>query len=82
MQTRKQSMIEVGADLAIGSVGSWMITWWLAAHAGFTPVNQATATVALCTVWSIVRRYTTRRYFNNLGAPSDRNANDRLTGTA
>lgn len=62
MQTRRQSIIEVTTNTAIGMVGSWLIT-----YAGMTLIadraTAATVTVIGCTVWSLVRGYWIRRRF-------------------
>lgn len=63
MQTRRQSIIEVTTNTAIGMVGSWLIT-----YACMTLIadrtTAATVTVIGCTVWSLVRGYWIRRRFN------------------
>lgn len=62
-QTKRQSMIEICTGTGIGFVGSWLIA--LACVHYFTgPVATTTAITTLCTVWSLVRGYFLRRYFN------------------
>ena len=65
MQSRRQTLIEVGANLAIGSVGAWLITYaaikWLQGDAAV-----ATWSLIGCTIWSFIRQYLIRRYFNKL----------------
>lgn len=63
MQTKRQSWIEVATSTTIGFFGSWLITiitlhvvdnkWW-----------ASTITVILCTIWSLIRGYQVRRFFN------------------
>ena len=62
-QSKKQSFIEVCCGTFTGMLGSWLITitvlklvpdLWLA----------SVLTVVLCTIWSLVRNYAIRRYFN------------------
>lgn len=63
-QSRKQSALEVGVGTFTGFVGSYIICW-----VTFYNVRDVTAAAFIstlaCTVWSIVRGYTLRRYFNN-----------------
>lgn len=62
-QTKKQSIQEILSSTTIGMVGSWLIT--MGCLAVFTtPMAIATSTTLACTVWSIVRGYAVRRYFN------------------
>jgi hypothetical protein len=63
MQSRRHSWIETGTNTAIGFVGSWIITMVVL----YTVDNKTlagTITVILCTIWSLVRGYSVRRYFN------------------
>lgn len=63
-QSKKQSMKETLTNTFTGMLGSFAIT--MGCLAVFT--NQlliAASTTILCTVWSIFRGYTIRRYFNN-----------------
>lgn len=62
-QTKKQSMIEVCVGTAIGIVGSLAITMSIL-HTVHDRVIAGTVTVAVCTVWSLVRSYLVRRHFN------------------
>lgn len=62
-QSRKQSCIEVATGTGIGMVGSWLISF--ASYACIESLPLATtAATAGCTVWSLVRGYCVRRYFN------------------
>jgi hypothetical protein len=64
MQTKKDSLIETSCNTLIGMVGSWLLT--MACLQFFTTaVAIATSTTILCTVWSVVRGYSVRRYFNS-----------------
>lgn len=63
MQSRRQSLLETCSNTGIGVIGSWFITMgclhWIP-----DKVAAATAATLLCTVWSVVRGYGVRRYFN------------------
>lgn len=65
MQTRKQTAIEVAVNVIIGSIGAWLITYatlkWVAGDA-----QIATVSLLGCTLWSILRQYAIRRYFNKI----------------
>lgn len=60
-------MIEVFTGTFTGMLGSWAITYCV-----FTLVQEkalaASVTVVACTIWSLVRNYVVRRYFNRLNA--------------
>lgn len=58
MQSKRQSVIEISTGISIGIVGSLAINM-VTMHAICSIV-----TVSLCTVWSFVRGYGLRRYFN------------------
>lgn len=63
MQSRRQSVNEAVANTVVGFSLSWATTL-----ACFVLINDkvvaATATTALCTIWSVARSYTLRRMFN------------------
>lgn len=64
-QSKKQSLKETMTNTGVGMVGSWLITMgcltlWA------NPVISATIATIGCTVWSVARGYTIRRYFNKL----------------
>lgn len=61
-QSRKQTMEEVVINTSIGFVGSWVITYCAMLTIRDAAIAASTA-VVLCTVWSLVRGYTVRRYF-------------------
>lgn len=63
MQSRKGTIIEIATNTGIGLVGSWLITY-IVLHYKLNPATTATITCVLCTIWSIVRNYGIRRYFN------------------
>lgn len=67
-QTKKQSLKETLTNTGVGMVGSWLITMGTFSALGVSSVagNALASTVATigCTVWSIGRGYTIRRYFN------------------
>ena len=68
-QTKKQSMKETLTNTGVGMVGSWLITMGTFSALGVSNVagNALASTIATigCTVWSVTRGYTIRRYFNN-----------------
>ena len=63
MQSRKGTIIEIAVNTGIGLVESWLITY-IVLHYKLNPAITATITCVLCTIWSIVRSYGVRRYFN------------------
>lgn len=71
-QTKKQSMKETLTNTGVGMVGSWLITMGTFSVLGVSNVagNALASTVATigCTVWSVTRGYTIRRYFNKQSA--------------
>lgn len=67
MQTRRQSVIEVCTNTAVGMAGSWLITYVTMTLVKDIPVAAA-ITVAGCTIWSLVRGYYVRRRFAALEA--------------
>lgn len=63
-QSRKQSAVEVITSTTVGFVGSYVICWLT--FSNITNVSGAALVSTLaCTVWSLARGYTLRRYFNN-----------------
>lgn len=64
MQTKRQSLIETSANTALGMIGSWLLTM-LCLQFFTTAIAVATSTTILCTIWSVVRGYSVRRYFNS-----------------
>lgn len=65
MQTKRQSWVETSTNTGIGFLGSWLITL-ACLHLLTDMVVIATTTTVLCTIWSLVRGYLVRRYFNRL----------------
>lgn len=63
MQSKLQSLKETMTNTSVGMIGSWLITMGCLKYMT-SPVAIATVTTVLCTVWSIGRGYTIRRYFN------------------
>lgn len=63
MQSKKQSMKETLTNTFVGTAGSFMITM-LVLQVLQSDVAIAAVTTVMCTVWSIGRGYTIRRYFN------------------
>lgn len=64
MQSKKDTVIEILTNTGIGIVGSWLITYSVL-HSSLNPALAATVICVLCTIWSIVRGYGVRRFFNN-----------------
>jgi hypothetical protein len=62
-QTKADSLKETLTNVGIGMVGSWVITLVVLQFLT-NPLAVATVTTIACTVWSIGRGYTVRRYFN------------------
>lgn len=66
MQTKRDSLIETNVNTWLGLLGSLVITglcnWLLITAIGIWWTSAVT--VGLCTVWSLVRGYYVRRYFN------------------
>lgn len=63
-QSKAQSLKETLTNTFIGMLGSWCITMLVLQFCS-GQVLIATITTIGCTVWSIARGYTIRRYFNN-----------------
>lgn len=64
MQTRWQTVIEVAAGTFVGMLGSWAITVSVFSNVSGPVATAAVINTAACTVWSLVRGYSLRRYFN------------------
>lgn len=62
-QTKKQSFKEVMVNTFVGMAGSFAITM-LCLEVFSAKTAIAVSTTLLCTLWSIGRGYTIRRYFN------------------
>jgi hypothetical protein len=73
MQSRKHSILEVLTNVSVGTVGAWLITVAVMTWSPYGPKINATMTVGLCTIWSLVRGYFIRRRFNELGRRSMNN---------
>lgn len=63
MQSKRQSLKETLTNTFVGMAGSFAITM-LCLHYMTSQIMVASVTTLLCTVWSIGRGYTIRRYFN------------------
>lgn len=63
-QTKRQSLCEVLANTALGIVGSFLITM-VCLHFFTTDVGIAISTTLCCTLFSIVRGFYVRRWWNN-----------------
>lgn len=67
-QTQLQSMAETFTNTGLGAVGSWVIVY---ACFHYIPDKAVATTVSVfyCTVWSLVRGYCVRRWFNKRAKP-------------
>lgn len=63
-QTKAQSLKETLSNTFIGTLGSFLITWVTLFFIKDIVLASAITTIA-CTVWSITRGYSVRRYFNS-----------------
>lgn len=69
MQSRRLSLIEANVNTWTGLAGSWSITYYcmpLLDHYG--AFWYSNIVVGLCTVWSLLRGYYIRRFFNWVSA--------------
>jgi len=66
-QTKRQSLKETLTNTFVGMAGSWLLMM-VCLSFFTTPTAIATSSTILCTIWSIGRGYTIRRYFNKQGA--------------
>jgi hypothetical protein len=71
-QSKKQSFKETCSNTGIGMVGSWLITMVTFHYIKDLTTASTVATIG-CTVWSILRGYTVRRYFNKLNEKETQN---------
>ena len=62
-QSRKDSMLEAWVNIAFGAIVAWIITYTATTYVDDTKL-AATISVIGCTVWSFIRQYFVRRYFN------------------
>lgn len=65
MQSKRMSMIEIGANTGIGLIGSSLITYTIL-HFNLTREQATLLITGACTVWSVLRQYVVRRTFNKL----------------
>lgn len=63
MQSKRQSLKETLTNTFVGMAGSFAITM-LCLQVLTNNTIIAVVTTLLCTVWSILRGYSIRRYFN------------------
>lgn len=63
MQTKRQSLKETLTNTFVGMAGSFAITM-LCLQVFSNQLAIGVSTTVACTVWSIGRGYTLRRYFN------------------
>ena len=66
MQTRKQSHLEVTINQILGIIGGWLIVYFI--FPLFDYLSQslvATISTIRFFIWSYIRSYLVRRYFNN-----------------
>lgn len=65
MQTKKQTHIEVITNQCLGLIGGWLIVYYL--FPLFDYLSQevvATISTIIFFIWSYLRSYLIRRYFN------------------
>lgn len=62
-QSKRQSLKETLTNTFVGTAGSFLITM-LVLQVLQNDVAIAAVTTIMCTIWSIGRGYTIRRYFN------------------
>ncbi len=62
-QSRKDSMLEAWVNIAFGAIIAWVITYTATTYVD-DPKIAATISVIGCTIWSYIRQYFVRRYFN------------------
>lgn len=77
MQSKRQSFIETCSNTFIGMLGSWLIMMAVL-YTIDNKVVVSVVTVVLCTIWSIVRGYCVRRYFNSKGIDMTDKKEDKL----
>lgn len=65
MQTRRMALVEIGLNTGVGFLGSVIITYTIL-HQSWSPAYATAAVTIACTIWSILRQYIIRRYFNKL----------------
>ena len=63
MQSKTESMLETAANTVGGLIISWLITLSVI-KLDLEPMTAATIISALCFIWSLIRSYVLRRYFN------------------
>lgn len=63
-QSKSESIKEACVNIAFGLVVAWIITY-SANHWITDTATAATVSVFGCTVWSFIRQYFVRRWFNN-----------------
>lgn len=63
MQSKTESMLETAANTIGGLIISWLITLTVI-NMKLEPMTAATIISALCFIWSLIRSYALRRYFN------------------
>lgn len=64
MQSKRQSALEAVTNTAIGFVGSYLLTVLCMMYVHLNAAAQSLLIVVLCTVWSLVRGYYVRRFYN------------------
>ena len=66
MQSKKQSHLEVTTNQILGIIGGWLIVYFI--FPLFDHLSQslvATISTIIFFIWSYIRSYIIRRYFNN-----------------
>lgn len=66
MQTKYQSHIEVTTNQILGIIGGWLIVYFIFPLFDYLSQSSvATISTIIFFIWSYIRSYIIRRYFNN-----------------
>jgi hypothetical protein len=80
-QSKRHSAVETATNTAVGFVGSYFITFACFHVPGADLATKTLYATLGCTVWSLLRGYYLRRFFNHLHTRQVEEANaDPLTG--
>jgi hypothetical protein len=65
MQSKRMTWLEISLNTGVGLIGSMIITYSIL-HFTMKPGSATILVTIACTIWSIVRQYVIRRYFNRM----------------
>lgn len=66
MQSKLQTHLEISLNQALGLIGGWLIVYYLFPMFDFLEQSLvATISTIIFFIWSYLRSYIIRRYFNN-----------------